>query len=205
MGAFGRLNKEDLADPVGSRYVAAVALEGFEEAVDRMTSEIRGMAETEGAGSHMVLTEENHRSFWLAVSDLGATVDEEDGIAISAKLNYPISEWKRIIDTLEETCSRPGLSYAFQARSGNGICTLYLTVDAADPEAVDRAVESLEVLQGSCTESGGNLVILNAPLEMKTRLRMWGETGPHFAVMKRIKERIDPGRLMSPGRFVGGL
>jgi len=33
----------------------------------------------------------------------------------------------------------------------------------------------------------------------------WGKARGGFAVMKRIKEQMDPLGLFSPGRFVGGL
>ena len=201
--AYERLAVVGGADPGKSGYAAAVALEGFEQAVDRMRSEIRVMGEAEGACSHMVLSEERHRSFWLAVSDLGAAGDRP--FAIDAKLNYPISEWKKIVHAVEDICSKATLSHAFQVRAGNGICMLYLTPDAGHSTGAERAVESLDALLGQCREVGGNLVIRRAPPGMKSRLTMWGEPGPHFVVMKRIKDRMDPARIMSPGRFVGGL
>jgi len=204
-GACERLAVKGITDQGEAGYMAAVALEGFEQAVDRMTSEIRAMAEAEGVRSHMVLSEERHRSFWLAVSDLGAPTDGEESALIGAKLNYPISEWKKIVNALEDICSRSGPAYAFQVRTGNGICMLYLTANASDPAVVDRAVESLGALLDRCREVEGNLVVQNAPAEMKPRLKMWGEAAPHFVVMKRIKDRMDPTRIMSPGRFVGGL
>jgi FAD/FMN-containing dehydrogenase len=34
---------------------------------------------------------------------------------------------------------------------------------------------------------------------------MWGEVGSDFVVMKRLKDRLDPAGIMSPGRFVEGL
>jgi len=60
-------------------------------------------------------------------------------------------------------------------------------------------------LLARCREVGGNLVIEGAPTEVKDRLKIWGEAGSDFVVMRRIKEQIDPSGIMSPGRFVGGL
>ncbi len=33
----------------------------------------------------------------------------------------------------------------------------------------------------------------------------WGPVGDSLALMRRVKERFDPGRRLSPGRFVGGI
>ena len=54
-------------------------------------------------------------------------------------------------------------------------------------------------------EAGGNMIIQRAPIEVKKKLKIWGEMGSDFIVMKRIKGQLDPSGLMNPGRFVGGL
>jgi glycolate oxidase FAD binding subunit len=60
-------------------------------------------------------------------------------------------------------------------------------------------------LLGRCQKMDGNLVIQSAPTQVKGRLKMWGEIGSDFVVMKRLKDRLDPNGIMSPGRFVEGL
>jgi hypothetical protein len=70
---------------------------------------------------------------------------------------------------------------------------------------MDRGVHAINNLLTRCREVGGNLVVEGAPAEVKDRLKIWGEQGSDFVVMKRIKEQIDPSGVMSAGRFVGGL
>lgn len=202
-GAYRRLKGEGIPDLDEGGYVAAVALEGFHQEVDRMESDI--LALDRSARARSIISEHGHRSFWLAVSDLGASLEDEGKAVIHAKLNYPISQWKRVVDLLEGVCSRSGLEYAFQARSGNGICLLYLTIEPGDPAGAAAAGDALEALLARCREIEGNLVIQSAPTGMKPLLKVWGEPGTHFVVMKRIKDQLDPKRIMSPGRFVGGL
>jgi glycolate oxidase FAD binding subunit len=202
--AFNRLAVDGVSRTDGVGYMTAVALEGFEEAVDRMKHEIRDMAEAQGAATRAVLSEERHRSFWLAVSGPSAAADGASA-TVRAKLNYPRSAWKRVVKSMEDIFSRAGLAYAFQAGTGSGVCQLRLSPDADEPGAVDRAVASLEALLKVCREAEGNLMIQHAPVELKPRLKIWGEAGSNLVVMKRIKNRMDPKRIMSPGRFVGGL
>ncbi|MCH8191279.1 MAG: FAD-binding oxidoreductase, partial [Chloroflexi bacterium] len=40
---------------------------------------------------------------------------------------------------------------------------------------------------------------------VKRAVDVWGPPGSEFAIMRRLKEQFDPGRIFSPGRFVGGL
>ena len=48
---------------------------------------------------------------------------------------------------------------------------------------------------------GARLTVLATPYEGVER---WGAVGS-LPLMRRVKERFDPGRRMSPGRFVGGI
>jgi glycolate oxidase FAD binding subunit len=34
---------------------------------------------------------------------------------------------------------------------------------------------------------------------------VFGDVGASLPLMRRVKERFDPGRTLSPGRFVGGI
>jgi glycolate oxidase FAD binding subunit len=52
---------------------------------------------------------------------------------------------------------------------------------------------------------GGTLVVLSAPLEVKSRIDVWGEVGDALPLMRRIKQRFDPKGILNPGRFVAGI
>ncbi|MFI6451139.1 FAD-binding oxidoreductase [Streptosporangium amethystogenes] len=59
-------------------------------------------------------------------------------------------------------------------------------------------------LRDDLRKLGGGLTVLTAPPEIARRVDRWGPSGA-LPLMRRIKERFDPGRRMSPGRFVGGI
>ena len=130
--------------------------------------------------------------------------DRASGL-ITAKLNYPISEWKGIVESAENTFSNAHLDYTLQISAGSGVCLTGLLVEQKDVEAMDNAAVAINSLLARCREAEGNMVIQTAPAEMKGRLKIWGEAGSDFLLMKRIKDQIDPSGIMSPGRFVGGL
>jgi glycolate oxidase FAD binding subunit len=60
-------------------------------------------------------------------------------------------------------------------------------------------------LRTECESAGGALVIEAAPVEVKRRLGVWGDTRGDFTLMRRLKETFNPNGSLSPGRFVGGL
>jgi glycolate oxidase FAD binding subunit len=49
------------------------------------------------------------------------------------------------------------------------------------------------------------VVVVKAPPELKRAVDAWGPAGDALGLMRRVKERFDPDRRLSPGRFVGGI
>jgi glycolate oxidase FAD binding subunit len=74
---------------------------------------------------------------------------------------------------------------------------------AAVPAAA--AVEALPRLRADLAPYDGSAVLLRAPDGVRDALDHWGPVGDGLELMTRVKERFDPERRMSPGRFVGGL
>ena len=71
-----------------------------------------------------------------------------------------------------------------------------------DPDADLRLATSL---RHAAAPLGGTLVIEAAPAALKERFDVWGEPGPDFVLMQRLKEQFDPQGILSPGRFLGRL
>ncbi|MDZ4718014.1 MAG: FAD-binding oxidoreductase [Roseiflexaceae bacterium] len=51
----------------------------------------------------------------------------------------------------------------------------------------------------------GSISILGCSPGIKRRIEVWGDVGDGLALMRRVKERFDPQRTLSPGRFVGRI
>ena len=75
----------------------------------------------------------------------------------------------------------------------------------ADHPAVPRVVAWVAETRERLAAVGGGLVGVKAPAHLKRELDVWGPPGDALGLMRRVKERFDPGRRMSPGRFVGGI
>ncbi len=63
---------------------------------------------------------------------------------------------------------------------------------------------SLEELRGALERGGGSLVILRRPADMAP-LDAWGEASDSLALMRAIKQQLDPRGTLNGGRFVGGI
>jgi len=187
------------------RFAVAVALEGFQEAVDRMESEIREMALESGAEKARYLQDHQHQDFWNHYSNLVPGLSECYSDLVSLKLNYPISTYIEVIELADSLISDTQLDYALLAHAGCGVAQIHFLVDQGDTMATDRIALVAERLLDRCKRIGGNLVIERAKPELKQRLPVWGLPREDMILIRRIKKEMDPLGLLSPGRFIGGI
>ncbi|GLW08568.1 glycolate oxidase [Microtetraspora sp. NBRC 13810] len=59
-------------------------------------------------------------------------------------------------------------------------------------------------LRAATARHGGRVVVLAAPAGLAREVDPWGATGA-MTLMRRVRERFDPDRRMSPGRLAGGI
>jgi glycolate oxidase FAD binding subunit len=64
---------------------------------------------------------------------------------------------------------------------------------------------ALLTLRDEIGKMGGTLVALGCPVAVKRGLDVWGPTTDAQKIMVRIKQRFDPGGILNPGRFLGGI
>ena len=75
----------------------------------------------------------------------------------------------------------------------------YATLPAAFGVAV------LPALRAAMARYDGTAVVLAAPPPLRAGLDHWGPAGDALPLMRQVKQRFDPGRILSPGRYVGGI
>jgi glycolate oxidase FAD binding subunit len=83
-------------------------------------------------------------------------------------------------------------------RAGLGIFWIELRGETAE------IVASIDEIRSTLGKFAS--VVLDAPEEVRRKVDVWGRTEDGaLALMRRIKERFDPGRVCNPGVFVGGI
>jgi glycolate oxidase FAD binding subunit len=76
---------------------------------------------------------------------------------------------------------------------------------SADSPAFPGAVRGITEARERLAARGGSLVLVKGSPELKRAVDVWGPPGDAVGLMRRVKERFDPDRRLSPGRFVGGI
>jgi glycolate oxidase FAD binding subunit len=75
---------------------------------------------------------------------------------------------------------------------------------ASEPDGA-RLVRAAKDVFRTAAELGAKARMEWAPMELKRAVSVWGEARPDIALMRRVKEIFDPGNILSPGRFAGGI
>ena len=87
-----------------------------------------------------------------------------------------------------------------QAHAGNGIVLGHF-VDLTE----QRAAEVLQTLRVLAKHHHGTVIILDCPPAWKRTLDVWGPPRPDVALMREVKNKLDPRNLFNPGRFLDGI
>ncbi len=127
---------------------------------------------------------------------------QQEGAWINGRLRLKIA-------SLPSEIQRPDLLDPVLALLHGATSTWYPTLGIAIVSGVPAEAESLSRavldLRSKLVAEGGSLVLIDAPVEVRREIDVWGPKPPSFALMERLKARFDPGRRLNPGRFVGGL
>ncbi|GAB4086210.1 hypothetical protein GCM10028784_28400 [Myceligenerans cantabricum] len=86
-----------------------------------------------------------------------------------------------------------GAAPAGAGRAGDG---------GRDAAAVAAVVRELRGVAASPRD--GTVTVLRAPRDVREAVDVWGPVGG-LDLMRAVKHRLDPGRNLAPGRFVGGI
>jgi glycolate oxidase FAD binding subunit len=135
------------------------------------------------------------------VEDLGpldppGVGNEEVAIQISA----PPAELTGVLDSALGATERKGVTPRITGHAGTG--TTYVALSGGDEEARVQVVEELREIW---VRRGGSVVVRQASPSIKSRLEAWGPAGDYLGLLRRVKDKFDPGGNLNPGRFVGGI
>ncbi len=183
-----------------SGYGLAVSLAGTRETVDRQVRDFTTLfAEGQAIASGTVGTA-RAESAWRAIRDVHAPL-KASGVVV--KIAVPIGKTLDLFGSAEDLMRRCGCRGAVTAHAGSGIVRAGYQIDVGTP--LEPLRDALAALRGEAEAADGSLVLEAAPAALKRPLGAWGKARDGVAVTRRLKAEFDPGTVMNPGRFIGGI
>jgi len=181
-----------LASGAADRLDLVVRFEGFAAGVADQRDRLVAMAPKTSAARSAVLEER-------VASDLAARHDRvRSSGAFRAKLAAP----REALDAVARGAVAP-LFASLSAPEAALYPTLglgYVAGEAPDARSAAAAVSSA---RDSLACFGGSLVLEEAPARVRDLVDVWGPPPSALRIMKEVKQRLDPGRRLAPGRMMG--
>ncbi len=209
---FGRDFPESLGERCGpaarwfpaGHWTLAAALGGHAAVMERQERELTRIAELSGATGVARLGPEERPAVWARLREALPLVQAYFPGAAIYRISVLPGEFLRLIGALAQIGERAGRPTAMALR---GVGVLYFSLLARETGAnsvESQARASAAVFQAAAAV-GGNAVVSWCPTELKQKINVWGAPRGDFDLMQRLKNVFDPGGILAPGRFVGGL
>ena len=118
--------------------------------------------------------------------------------ALILKLSCHPTEICKLLAEIQENATSEGIDVSAVAQA-TGLATVSLE------GAAEKTMKLFDRLRNRVSEAGGAAVVLETPAALHGRLDRWGKEPNAIGLMRAVKARFDPKRILSPGRFVGGI
>jgi glycolate oxidase FAD binding subunit len=171
--------------PAGESATLAVLLEGTEEGVSQRSQTVQLLLDTVDSGSL------EPPAWW------GRCPFDPDDVGL--KLTCGVGQLADLLAATHATAARHGAALHLR---GSAAGVLHAGLPGDTPADVVSAV--VDDLRAAAPSYDGSVVVLTAPPATRDALDMWGPV-PGLALMRRLKDELDPPHRFAPGRFVGGI
>jgi glycolate oxidase FAD binding subunit len=176
---------------------------GNEGALARYETELKKMAAESGATGIMIASD-TLPAAWARKREFIPIAIASSPATTVLKIGVVPSKLKLILKAVGDAGQRKEVLGVAMAR---GIGVLYIALlppDAGD-DSKRRVANCVGAIQSAATELGGHATVPWCPDAWKNDLNMWGTATPDWTEMRKVKNAFDPGGILSPGRYVGGM
>ncbi|MFZ0821555.1 MAG: FAD-binding oxidoreductase [Candidatus Acidiferrales bacterium] len=185
-------------------WSVAIGVAAHERVVERHARELAALAAQFKASDFVRLGGEDQSAFLYPMCEFPALVLAADPGAAVFRIAALPATMAALAERLASTAIGAQLNHATVLRPHGLVILALMNPRVVAPNAGRFARAAQEVFH-ACAEIGAKARIEWAPVELKRAVNVWGEARPDFELMRRVKHVFDPGNILSPGRFAGGV
>lgn len=180
-------------------WALLLALEGDEAEVAERLRRARALADQRGAAIEVREGAEGE-AVWEALCH---ALPSEAGV--QARLSVRRRALAQLTEVLADVPWPEPWRAWMSVGLGTGVVRLWLA--AGGPAVADDLVleAPLAALRRAAQAGEGALVLERASPALRRRMDAWGPARGDVALMRALKDRLDPRAVLAPGRFVGGI
>ncbi|HEY0702035.1 MAG TPA: FAD-binding oxidoreductase [Candidatus Acidoferrales bacterium] len=186
-----------------SEWTVTTGYCGNEKVLARYAADLRQIAEECGTTGVMILAE-NLGPAWARKREFIPIALASSPATTIVKISVLPARMENALDAAQAAADANSLPWAALAR-GVGIIYFALLPEAQNEHAGARVLKTTRAIHEAVAKLEGSSTIPWCPAEWKPNLQIWGLDPQNVSQMQKLKNVFDPQRILSPGRFVGGL
>src|SRR5271156_1732164 len=187
-----------------ARWSFTAGFAGNDNVLNRYESAFRQIAEQCGVLDASILRDEDVSAAFRRKREFIPIALASSPAATIMKLSVLPARIAEALASAAKAAEGAGLQWAAMAR-GVGVIYFALLPGGRNEDSKGRVTEASNQILNASAALGGHGTIPWCPAEWKPTLKVWGLERADFAQMQKTKTVFDPGGVLSPGRFVGGL
>ena len=175
--------------------------------VERYSVELAKFAAAADAAGFITLDDSEMSSVIAGIAEFPRLVLDATPQAMIFRISLLPTAMPPLIARLTEVADRNGLGLATATRASGFLYAAFLPkeTDAAPAQNLADAAQEVFKLCGD-PQIGARAMIEWCPTEVKRAGNgIWESPRPELELMQRVKNVFDPQRVLSPGRFAGGI
>ena len=187
-----------------SDALVAIRLPGIASASARAAASLEGALSDSGVRPLLTLDSAATEAFWASVNDIPAlrTAPRE----ALARVSLLPSETMPALDTAQSLASEHHLDLHWLADLQAGTLWLRLSDPASASDAsIHVFVAAMRATLTALARRWPQTLLLACPSAYAGDIPIWGADPDTLPLMREIKRRFDPDRLLNPGRLAGRL
>ncbi|MGH9704569.1 MAG: FAD-binding oxidoreductase [Candidatus Acidiferrales bacterium] len=202
----GQQNASQNPDSVETRdgWMGAVSFSGNEEALGRCETDLRRMAEESKAANFNLAEDRERGRLWDRLCEILSILQETSPEVAILRISVVPTQLRELAGKLQEIAGENQVPVALLARGVGVVYCALLPGDSGDFQNPQMAKTCTAILE-AVSKLQGHAMIPWCPVALKKEINIWGPPRDDFALMRKVKEVFDPQRILSPGRYVGGL
>lgn len=185
-------------------YGMAIAFEDVDKSVHYQIEQVVKMSQELGIEHVNTLFQAAAKDWWASYKAqvLPSGRINADNLQISLKTASLLTQVGEIVEWVHQQSEASGVKALVFGGGYTGVGSIHLLASSSEE---NNLIDLSQRIQRELEERGAQTVVYLAPNRLKPDLLVWGKEKPYVKLLKGIKEKIDPGWILNPGRYVGGI
>ncbi len=189
-------------DLPGHEATLLIEVRNTGQAVERQVNEISRLCREAGGPAPQRMSDRaEQKKLWRAVTDFGYRELPENSLTL--KVSTLPDQSTAMLTYAQHLAANHNLELQALAHVGHGLS--WLTAQYGDER---EALKVITELTAWVEARKGSVAVEKVPLSLKKQLPdVWGTalSAGELKLMRGVKEKLDPGNILNPGRFAGKL